>query len=76
MASASLTITVTDTVNHPLALVRDKLLIKWNYPGNGTAQQKIDFIEAHLAKYLKQQYIEQLQMEAQALNEQADLDVQ
>ena len=76
MASAQLTVTVTDTVNHPLTTVRDKLLIKWNAPEGLTAPQKIDFIEAHLAEYIKRQYIEQLHMESQAANEQADLDVQ
>ena len=76
MASVALTVTVTDTVNHPLAQVRDKLLIKWNAPLNLTNPQKIDFIETHLAQYIKRQYIEQLQLEAQALNEQADVDVQ
>ena len=76
MASATLTITITDTPGHSLVQVRDRLLIKWNYPGNGTAQQKIDFIEAHLAQYIKRQYIEQLHLESQALNEQANLDVQ
>jgi len=76
MASATLTVTVTDTVGHPLITVRDKLLIKWNAPGGLTSQQKLDFIEAHLAGYIKRQYIEQLQMEAQSLNEQAEIDVQ
>lgn len=76
MASATLSITITDTVNHSLAQVRDRLLTKWNYPGGGTAQDKLDFIEAHIAQYIKQQYKEQLQMESFAANEAADLDVQ
>lgn len=76
MASATLTITITDTVNHPLTTVRDKLLTKWNYPGGGTNQDKIDFIETHIAQYIKRQYKEQLQMESFAINEAADLDVQ
>lgn len=76
MASATLTITITDTPSHSLVQVRDRLLIKWNYPGNGTAQQKLDFIEAHIANYIKQQYKEQLQMESFAANQAADLDVQ
>lgn len=71
MATAILTITINDaaTPAHPLTQVRDKLCLKWNYSGTGTNADKIDFIEAQLAKYLKQQYKEQLQMEAQAANE-------
>lgn len=76
MASATLTITITDTPSHSLVQVRDRLLVKWNYSGNGTAQQKLDFIEAHIANYIKQQYKEQLQMESFAANQAADLDVQ
>lgn len=85
MASASITITITDTPNHPLATVRDKLLIKWNYLSGGgigwvptgTGPDKLDFIEAYIAKqFIKKQYIEQLQLESQASNESADVDIQ
>lgn len=84
MATASLTITFTDTVNHPLATVRDKLLIKWNYLGGGglnwvplgTNQDKLNFIQAYVAQQIKQQYIEQLQIESQATNNLADADIQ
>ena len=66
MASATISVTVTDTVNHPLAQVRDKLLIKWNAPEGLTAPQKLDFIEAHIAQYIKRQYLEQLDIESRA----------
>lgn len=71
MAQATLTITLDDssTPAHPLTVVRDKLCIKWNYSGADTNPAKLDFIELKLAEYLKQQYKEQLQMEAAALNE-------
>lgn len=75
MASATLSITVTDTANHPLATVRDKLLIKWNYPGGGTAQDKLDFIEAHIANYMKRQYLEQLDNESRAAIAEVETDV-
>lgn len=85
MASASVTITFTDTANHPLATVRDKLLIKWNYSGGGginwvplgTAQDKLNFIQKYTAKnWFKEQYIEVLQIESQNTNATADVDIQ
>lgn len=66
MASATITVTVTDTPNHPLATVRDTVLVALNYPGGGTAQQKLDFIEAHLADHLKKLYLQQLERQRTA----------
>lgn len=76
MASAILTITITDAPNHSLIQIRDKLLIKWNYSGNGTAQDKLNFLQTKIAKFVKEQYIEQLQMESQATNAAITIDIQ
>lgn len=73
MASATVSIIITDTANHSLVDIREKLLVKWNYlsGGNinwsptGTAQDKLNFIEAYTAKnWFKKEYIEQLANEA------------
>lgn len=75
MASATVSIIITDTVNHSLVDIREKLLIRWNYlsGGNinwtptGTAQDKLNFIEAFTAKnWFKKEYLEQLSVEAAA----------
>lgn len=84
MASATLTVTVTDTANHPLTQVRDKLLIRWNYLSGGdinwnplnTNPDKLDFIEAKLARYLKTEYKAQLDAEAYAAAQAPDVDIQ
>lgn len=75
MASASITITITDAPGHTLVQVRDRLLTKWNYTGNGTNQQKLDFIQAHIAEYIKDQYKEQIMNESNAVNAAVQIDV-
>ena len=78
MASVTLSVTVTDTVNHPLVTIRDTVLIALNYPGGGTAQDKLNFIQSYLAKHLKMLYIQQLdrQRNASPIAVDAEIDIQ
>lgn len=85
MASATVTITITDTASHSLVQIRDALLIKWNYlsgggigwVATGTGPDKLAFIQAYTAKnWFKKEYKEYLQLISQATNEAADVDIQ
>lgn len=85
MASAIVSITITDTAGHSLVTIREALLVKWNYlaggginwPPLGTSQDKLNFIQAYTAKnWFKFQYIEALQIASQNANNNADVDIQ
>ena len=56
MASAQITITITDTAQHPLTEIRDVLTAKWGGPTGGTSQQKITFIQGYIAQHIKDQF--------------------
>ena len=83
MASASLTITFTDTVQYTLVQARDLLLTKFNYLNGGgigwvplgTGQDKLNFLQKKGALWYKSEIIEQLQIESQATNATANIDI-
>lgn len=66
MASATITVTITDTPNHPLTTIRDKVCARLGYNGPNTNPAKIAFIQAFLANVIKNEYIQQLHNETQA----------
>lgn len=85
MASVIISTTITDTPSHSLVTIREALLVKWNYLGGGginwaplgTAQDKLNFIQAYTAKnWFKFEYIETLQIASQNANNNADVDIQ
>lgn len=89
MASASVTITFTDTATVTLVQARDKLLVKWNYLSGGgvkadgtpfwvplnTNQDKLNFIQAVISRWVKQQTVEQFQIELDAANQALDVNI-
>jgi len=84
MASATISVTITDTVDVSLATGRDLLMVKWNYLGGGgfgwvplgTNQDKLNFISANWARYLKSQVNEQLNIQSHASNALLNIDIQ
>ena len=50
---ADITITINDT---NIADVRDRLCTRWSYSGTGTNADKVAFLKARLARFVKDEY--------------------
>jgi len=50
---ADITITINDT---NIADVRDRLCTRWYYQGTGTSADKVAFLKARVARFIKDEY--------------------
>lgn len=58
MAQTTISITIVDSAQAPLADIRDTLCLQWNYPGDPADNPaKLVFLKATLITYIRQQYL-------------------